>query len=115
MPNLYWGAPPCARPWYEPFATIQAGEPSTERPNPEKLFGLMKLASPADAGIGDKEHARGLNPLPHICGLLLEALSPMPDAALLEAGAELHRGLKSLSQDSEVEMRLITAGGSTIL
>jgi glycerate-2-kinase len=46
---------------------------------------------------------------------VLEALNPMPDAALLEAGAELHRGLKSLSQDSEVELRLMTAGGSTLL
>ncbi|MGB9142576.1 MAG: hypothetical protein WCB71_10325, partial [Aestuariivirga sp.] len=46
---------------------------------------------------------------------ILEALDPMPDGALVEAGAELQRGLKSLSKGCEVEMRLVMADGSTLL
>jgi DNA/RNA-binding domain of Phe-tRNA-synthetase-like protein len=46
---------------------------------------------------------------------VLEALAPMPDAALMEAGMELIRGLRFLSPRSSVEVCLLTRSGSTLL
>jgi hypothetical protein len=43
---------------------------------------------------------------------VLEALDPMPDAALMKAGTELIRGLRLLSPRCEVEVCLSTRSGS---
>jgi DNA/RNA-binding domain of Phe-tRNA-synthetase-like protein len=44
---------------------------------------------------------------------VLEALDPMPDAALIEAGKELIRELKVLSPGFAVEACLLAGSGST--
>jgi hypothetical protein len=46
---------------------------------------------------------------------VLEALNPMPDTALMEAGTVLIRGLRMLSPQSSIEVCLVESGGSTAL
>lgn len=114
--ETYVGAPRLARALgTEPFATMQAGEASTETPEPGEVIWRDGIGVTCRRWNWRQGTRTRIEPSSKHMWFILEALNPMPDAALLEAGAELHRGLKSLSQDSEVEMRLMTAGGSTIL
>lgn len=114
--ETYAGAPRLVRAHGdEPFETMQAGEPSSENPEPGEVVWRDDIGVTCRRWNWRQGTRTRIEPSSTHMWFILEALNPMPDAALIEAGAELHSGLKALSQNSEVEMRLITAGGSTIL
>ena len=114
--ETYIGAPHLVRAHGdEPFETMQAGEPTTEKPEPGEVIWRDNIGVTCRRWNWRQGTRTRIEASTKHMWFILEALDPMPDAALIEAGEELHRGLKSLSQDSEVEMRLMTASGSTIL
>ncbi|MDP1700356.1 MAG: phenylalanine--tRNA ligase beta subunit-related protein [Aestuariivirga sp.] len=114
--ETYVGAPRLVRAQGdEPFETMQTGGPSSENPEPGEVIWRDDIGVTCRRWNWRQGTRTRIEPSSQHMWFILEALYPMPDAALFEAGAELHRGLKSFSQNSEFEMRLVTAGGSTIL
>ena len=112
----YKGAPHLVRArGDEPFETIQAGELSTETPEPGEIIWLDEIGVTCRRWNWRQGARTRIEPSSTQMWFILDALQPMPDAALIEAGVELQRGLKTLSQDTAIEMRLMTADGSTIL
>jgi DNA/RNA-binding domain of Phe-tRNA-synthetase-like protein len=114
--ETYVGAPHLIRAHGdEPFETMQAGAPATETPDPGEVIWRDEIGVTCRRWNWRQGTRTRIEPSSTHMWFILEALNPMPDAALMEAGAELHSGLKALSQNSEFEMRLVTTGGSTIL
>ena len=114
--EAYKGAPHLVRArGDEPFETIQAGELSTETPEPGEVIWLDEIGVTCRRWNWRQGARTRIEPSSTQMWFILDALQPMPDAALIEAGVELQRGLKTMSQDTAIEMRFITAGGSTIL
>lgn len=114
--EAYVGAPHLVRAHGdEPFETMLAGAPATETPDPGEGIWRDDIVVTCRRWNWRQGTRTRIEPSSKHMWFILEALHPMPDTALLEAGAELQHGLKSLSRNSEVEMRLVTAGGSTIL
>ena len=113
--ETYIGAPHLVRAHGdESFETMQAGEPSRENPEPGEVIWRDDIGVTCRRWNWRQGTRTRVEPSSKHMWFILEALYPMPDAALFEAEEELHRGLKALAQNSEVEMRLMTAGGSTI-
>ena len=114
--GAYVGAPHLVRAHGdEPFETMQAREPSSENPEPGEVIWRDSIGVTCRRWNWRQGTRTRIEPSSKHLWFILEALDPMPDAALFEAGEELHRGLKTLSQNSEFELRLMTAGGSAIL
>lgn len=114
--EVYAGAPRLVRAQGdEPFETMQAGEPSSEMPEHGEVIWRDDIGVTCRRWNWRQGTRTRIEPSSKHMWFILEALHPMPDAALIEAGAEFRRGLKSLSQNSEVEMKLMTSGGSTII
>lgn len=114
--ETYVGAPRLVRAiGSEPFETMQAGEPFTEKPEPGEVIWRDDIGVTCRRWNWRQGTRTRIEPSSTHMWFILEALNPMPDAALIEAGAELQSGLKALSQDSAIEIHLVTADGSTAL
>ena len=114
--EAYVGAPHLVRAHGdETFETMQAGEPFSESPEPGEVIWRDDIGVTCRRWNWRQGPRTRIEPSTTHMWFILEALDPMPDAALIDAGVELHRGLKSLSESSEVEMRVMRAGNWTIL
>jgi DNA/RNA-binding domain of Phe-tRNA-synthetase-like protein len=114
--EAYVGAPHLVRAHGdEPFETMQAGVPATETADPGEVIWRDEIGVTCRRWNWRQGTRTRIEPSSTHMWFILEALDPMPDAALIDAGVELHRGLKSLSKSSEVEMRVMRAGNWTIL
>lgn len=114
--ETYIGAPHLVRArGDEPFEMMQAGEPSSEKPEPGEVIWRDDIGVTCRRWNWRQGTRTRIELSSTHMWFILEALDPMPDAALIDAGVELYRGLKSLSESSEVEMRLMKAGNWTIL
>jgi DNA/RNA-binding domain of Phe-tRNA-synthetase-like protein len=99
----------------EPFETMQAGAPLTEAPEPGEVIWRDELGVTCRRWNWRQGTRTRIETTTTHMWFVLEALDPMPDAALREAGAELISGLKLLSPGSAVEVCLSTRSGSSFL
>jgi DNA/RNA-binding domain of Phe-tRNA-synthetase-like protein len=114
--EAYVGAPRLVRAaGDEIFETMQAGAPITEVPEPGEVIWRDEVGVTCRRWNWRQGTRTRIETSTTHMWFILEALDPMPDAALAEAGAELRRGLESMSQDSAVEISLLTVSGSTML
>ena len=113
--EAYMGAPQLVRAHGdEQFGTTRAGEPFIEMPEPGEVIWRDEIGVTCRRWNWRQGTRTRIEPSSTHAWFILEALHPMPDAALIEAGAELQRGLKSMSQNSAIEAYLLTVDGSTI-
>lgn len=114
--EAYVGAPRLVRAsGEETFETMQAGAPITEAPELGEVIWRDEVGVTCRRWNWRQGIRTRIETSTTHMWFILEALDPMPDAALAEAGVELRRGLQSISQDSAVEICLLTVSGSTML
>jgi len=114
--EAYAGAPHLVRAsGREPFQTLQAGAPLTETPEPGEVIWRDELGVTCRRWNWRQGTRTRIEAMTTDMWFVLEALDPMPDAALMEAGTELIRGLRLLSPGTAVEVCLSTRSGSTSL
>ena len=112
--DAYAGAPHLVRASdREPFETVQAGSAVTEAPEPGEVIWRDELGVTCRRWNWRQGTRTRIEATTAHMWFVLEALDPMPDGALMDAGTELIRGLTSLSPD--VEACLLTKAGSTPL
>jgi DNA/RNA-binding domain of Phe-tRNA-synthetase-like protein len=112
----YAGAPHLVRAsGSEPFETVQAGAPVTEAPEPSEVIWRDELGVTCRRWNWRQGTRTRIEATTAHMWFILEALDPLPDAALMEGGTELIRGLKLLSQGCAVETCLLTKTGLTPL
>jgi DNA/RNA-binding domain of Phe-tRNA-synthetase-like protein len=113
--EAYVGAPHLVRAHGdEPFETMQAGVPGTETADPGEVIWRDEIGVTCRRWNWRQGTRTRIEPSSTHMWFILEALQPMPDSALIEAGEELHRGLMSLSKDSAIENYLMSVDGPTI-
>ena len=99
----------------EPFATLNAGAPHIETPEPGEVVWRDDQGITCRRWNWRQGTRTRLETTTTNMWFILEALDPMPDSALIEAGAEFIRGLKILSSGTTTETCLLTSAGSTSL
>jgi DNA/RNA-binding domain of Phe-tRNA-synthetase-like protein len=114
--EAYTGAPHLVRAsGAEPFETVHAGAPLTEVPEPGEVIWRDELDVTCRRWNWRQGSRTRIEATTTYMWFVLEALDPMPDASLMEAGTELIRGLRLLAPGSAVEVCLSTGSGSTFL
>jgi DNA/RNA-binding domain of Phe-tRNA-synthetase-like protein len=114
--EAYAGAPHLVRATgSERFETMQSGAPLSEAPEPGEVVWRDELGVTCRRWNWRQGTRTRIEVTTTRMWFVLEALDPMPDAALLEAGAEVMRGLRSLSPGSAFEICIATGSGSTSL
>jgi DNA/RNA-binding domain of Phe-tRNA-synthetase-like protein len=97
----------------EPFETMQAGTPVIETAEPGEVIWRDEVGVTCRRWNWRQGTRTRIDAATTQMWFILEALGPMPDAALMIAGTELTRGLRLLSPRSDVEVCLLTRSGST--
>jgi DNA/RNA-binding domain of Phe-tRNA-synthetase-like protein len=114
--DAYAGAPHLVRAsGSELFQTMQAGAPLTEVPEPGEVIWRDELGVICRRWNWQQGTRTRIEVTTTHMWFVLEALDPMPDAALIEAGTKLIRGLRLLSSGCTVDVCLSTRSGSTPL
>ena len=112
--EAYAGAPQLVRATgSESFETMQAGAPATETPEPGEVIWRDERGVTCRRWNWRQGTRTRIEGTTTRMWFVLEALDPMPDAALIEAGKELIRELKVLSPGFAVEACLLAGSGST--
>lgn len=96
----------------EPFDTMQAGEPVTEHPESGEVIWRDELGVTCRRWNWRQGSRTRVEAGTTEMWFVLEALDPMPDAALNAAGKELICGLKSLSAQCVVEAFHLSVGAT---
>jgi DNA/RNA-binding domain of Phe-tRNA-synthetase-like protein len=99
----------------EKFETMQTGAPHTEAPEPGEVIWRDEQGTTCRRWNWRQCARTRIEITTTNMWFVLEALNPMPDTALMEAGTVLIRGLRMLSPQSSVEACLLESGGSTAL
>lgn len=97
----------------ESFETMQAGVPVSETPDEGEVVWCDDHGVTCRRWNWRQGARTRIEPTTSNMWLILEALTPMPNAALIEAGGELIRSLSALSPASAIEVCLLAASGST--
>lgn len=95
----------------EPFETMQAGSPLTETPEQGEVIWCDELGVTCRRWNWRQGTRTRIGATTTKMWFALEALDPMPDAALMDAGTELVRGLKLLSPGCAVETCILKRAG----
>lgn len=112
--EAYVGAPHLVRATgKEPFETVQAGVPVTESPEPGEVAWRDERGITCRRWNWRQCTRTRIEVTTTRMWFVLEALDPIPDTALMDAGSKLIRGLKLLSPGSSVEACLLTRNGAT--
>jgi DNA/RNA-binding domain of Phe-tRNA-synthetase-like protein len=99
----------------EKFETMNAGVPHTESPEPGEVIWRDEQGTTCRRWNWRQCARTRIEITTTNMWFVLEALDPMPDTALMDAGTVLIRGLRMLSPQSSVEVCLLGRGGSTFL
>ena len=114
--EAYAGAPHLVRAsGSEPFETMQAGAPLIEVPEPGEVIWRDERGVTCRRWNWRQGTRTRIEATTTDMWFVLEALDPMPDATLMDAGRKLIRGLRSLSPGSVVEVCLLARSGLTSL
>jgi DNA/RNA-binding domain of Phe-tRNA-synthetase-like protein len=114
--DAYAGMPQLVRATGEEhFDTMQSGAPVTEAPEPGEVVWRDERGVTCRRWNWRQGARTRIEADTTRMWFVLEALDPMPDAALQEAGAELARGLRALSPGCALQACVLGAGGSTAL
>jgi DNA/RNA-binding domain of Phe-tRNA-synthetase-like protein len=112
----YAGAPHLMRAMgSEKFETMQAGAPHIEAPEPGEVIWRDELGVTCRRWNWRQCSRTRIEATTTNMWFVLEALNPMPDTALMEAGTVLISGLIMLSPQTSVEACLLESGGSRAL
>jgi DNA/RNA-binding domain of Phe-tRNA-synthetase-like protein len=110
----YQGAPRLVRAaGDEPFDTMQAGAPATEHPDPGEVVWRDELGVTCRRWNWRQGRRTRIETDTTAMWFILEALDPMPEAALKAAGGELINGLRVLSPRCVIEACYLTGSGVT--
>lgn len=93
----------------ETFDTMANGEPATEAPEPGEVIWRDEIGVTCRRWNWRQGTRTRLEPSTTEMWFVLEALGPMPDAALAAAGDELVRGLRVLSPSAVIRTVLLHA------
>jgi DNA/RNA-binding domain of Phe-tRNA-synthetase-like protein len=94
---------------------MQAGAPLIEAPEPGEIIWRDEVGITCRRWNWRQARRTRIEEVTRHMWFVLEALDPIPDVALMEAGTVLIRGLRLLSPRSEIDVCLLTRSGSTAL
>lgn len=99
----------------ESFETTQSGAPLVEAPDPGEVVWRDELGVTCRRWNWRQGTRTRIDTATTRMWFVLEALDPMPETALLQAGRELVRGLRALSPGLGIAVHRLDAGGTTLL